>query len=742
MALSSEKQYYTFVKGLVTEASPLTFPENASLAEDNFVLERNGTRGRRLGLDYEAGYTLKNSTFNSTALADAKISFHRWDSPDGITTLSIGVIRVIDKLWFINLLADVPSSAYLNSGNSITIANLTSSEIDTAVINNKLVLVSEELPLPIVLSYNGDTDTITSTSISIKVRDFWGVNETVPDSERPTSLTNAHKYNLRNQNWSDTNIDTTGSTLGYYPSNSDIWYVARYSDPTTSIYNLYNPSALVRNNSFGARAPRGSAILDAFYRGSSRSVFSGISGLNSDIEEGAISTICAYAGRLFYSGVASRVTTGDDSSPNYSGYIFFSQVITSNDQLGKCHQVNDPTAEEISDVVDSDGGTIHIPDITRIVKLAPSKGSVLVFAENGIWEVFSSSKGFSATTYQLSKVSSTGVLSKNSVIEVNGTFLVWTNAGIFVILEDEITGRYKAENVSLNTIQHYYNTIPELGKANVKAFFSERENQVRWLYNDTPEYAQGNYLNHYNRELILDLTLQAFYTNSFSELEANSPKICEYISFPGYVVASADASIYAGVDEVQVTSTDQVVIEDSITSARGEQFGYLTFTGTLFTISKFTNSNFVDWSTAGNGTGANYESYLVTGYEIFGDASRKKQSPYIIFYFEKTESGFELDSNGNLQFSNPSSCMVQSQWNWTNSTLSNKWGTPFQAYRIHRTYTPTGESDTYNTGDRVITTKSKLRGSGKALSLKISAEAGKDLRLLGWSLAVTASQKI
>ena len=31
MALGTEKQYYTFIKGLVTEASPLTFPENASL---------------------------------------------------------------------------------------------------------------------------------------------------------------------------------------------------------------------------------------------------------------------------------------------------------------------------------------------------------------------------------------------------------------------------------------------------------------------------------------------------------------------------------------------------------------------------------------------------------------------------------------------------------------------------------------------------------------------------------------
>jgi hypothetical protein len=39
-----------FVKGLITEASPLTFPDNASLEEQNFVLNRDGSRERRSGM--------------------------------------------------------------------------------------------------------------------------------------------------------------------------------------------------------------------------------------------------------------------------------------------------------------------------------------------------------------------------------------------------------------------------------------------------------------------------------------------------------------------------------------------------------------------------------------------------------------------------------------------------------------------------------------------------------------------
>lgn len=740
MALSTEKQYYTFVKGLVTEASPLTFPENASLDEDNFVLERTGGRSRRLGVDFEAGYSLKSTGLTSTILADAPISFHRWDTPNGSINISIGVVRIQDKLWFFNLLATNPSANFLNGGAALTIAELGAGDIDTTVINNKFIIVSPDLALPLLLSYDDVTDAVSYQTISVKVRDFWGVYESNDDSVRPTSLSSAHDYNLRNQNWKSSYITSTFSTNGYYPSNSDIWYLSRYSDPTVYYYNDYNPSALARNNNFSARAPRGAAIIDAFYRGNGRQAFSGVTGLPSDIETGAFSTATSYAGRIFYSGVASRVTNGDANSPNYSGYVFFSQVVTSDDYIGKCFQVNDPSAEEISDVVASDGGTIHIPEATKIVKLFPSKGSVLVFAENGIWEIFGGSDGFTATSYQVSKVSSTGVLSKDSVVEVNGTFLCWTNAGIYLVNEDQVDGRYKAENITLNTIQTLYNDISDIAKENVRAYYNEKENKVRWLYNDTATYGQGNYLNSYNRELILDLTLGAFYTHTFEQLATNSPKIAGYISFPGVTVASADTPIYAGNDAVLVTSTDAVVVEDSVAEGRSSQFGYLTLSGTSFTISKLSNTSFVDWFAA-NGVGVPFSSYLVTGYEIIGDASKKKQAPYLVCYFERTENGFTY-VDGSLEADNPSSCIVQAQWNWANSAASGKWGSQNQAYRLPRAYFPTGDTDNFVSGDRIVVTKNKLRGSGKALSIKFTSEDNKDLRLLGWSVSYTANQKI
>ena len=60
----------TFVKGLITEASELTFPENASVDELNCALERDGTRRRRQALTYEDNHVLSDVVVPQGALVN------------------------------------------------------------------------------------------------------------------------------------------------------------------------------------------------------------------------------------------------------------------------------------------------------------------------------------------------------------------------------------------------------------------------------------------------------------------------------------------------------------------------------------------------------------------------------------------------------------------------------------------------------------------------------------------------
>jgi hypothetical protein len=748
MAIGTEKLYRSFVKGLITEASPLTFPENASIDEKNFVLNRDGSRSRRLGVDYEGGYSLTSTGFSSAAIQTGKQSFHKWDMPGGDTTVAIGVVRILNKLWFIDLLTNAPSTNLLNGGSSITLSGLSDADIETSTINNKLVIVSSDLAYPVLLKYNSATDTVTQSDIDIEVRDIWGVADNLAINERPTTLSDLHKYNLRNQGWSTTVQTTTGAdaidrtytVLGKYPSNADTWTLGKIGNPSSGDYEKYDPDTLKKNSQSNFQTAQGSYVIDAFSRGTSRSTLSGIVGLPTDYENGSISTVASYAGRLFYSGINSSVTNSDAKSPNYSGYIFFTSVITGDDKLGTCYQEADPTDPNINDLVDSDGGTIQIPEATQIIKIVSSQASLLVFADNGVWEVYGDTGGFIATSFQTSKVSTNGVKNPKSIVNVNGNFLYWSKAGIYLLTPDSASGRFKAESVSLTTIQSLFLDIPTVGKNFCRGFYDEKENRVRWLYNDSDTYTTANYINKYNKELVLDLTLQAFYINEFSSLAANSPYIADYVEIPGYAVSSEDTNVIVGTDEVIVTSADKVIITQDVVASRSTQFSFLTMTGTSFTVSKYLNKSFTDWEVAGSGTGADYSSYLVTGYELFGDIMRNKQVPYIFFYFKRTEDGYELDGS-NLELTNQSSCLVQAQWNWADSANSGKWGNQFQAYRLLRNYIPTGAGDPFDYGDAVIVTKNKLRGSGKCLSLKIQSSSGKDMQILGWGVPATAVSK-
>lgn len=838
MAVKGEKTFNSFVKGLVTEANELTFPEGASVDEDNFVLNRDGSRSRRLGIDYENLYELIPTGFTEAQLAETKQTFFKWDSPTGDSSLSIGVVRIRDKFWFVDLLANNPSGNLLNNGNSITLDGLINSDIQLASLNNKLVIVSEQLDSPHVFTYNPDTLLITVSAMRLEVRDLWGVHDGLAPDTRPgyksvagirvwtaasqqwregdqlyygnniyevtgtlqgkyyttnpgswtmwggyqgggttyygymgstppthtsgaayngdfylkfvsiinnATVTRQHKYNLRNQGW-NTNIEVVGggdaiektaTVLGVYPSNADVWTLGKNSNPSSGNYEKFDPNILKKNSTSRYQVSRGSYIIDAFDRGSARSKVSGVADLKTDREEGKLTTITSYAQRLFYSGVKSNITNPQGRSPNYNNYIFFTKTVKEPTDMIKCYQEADPTDPGINDLVASDGGTIQIPEITRIVRIVGGQSSLLVFAENGIWEVYGDTGGFYANSFQISKISTNGVFDQNSIVQIGGNFIYWSNAGIYSLTTDANSGRFKAENISLKTIQKLYLDIPFLGKKYCKGFYDEKENRVRWLYNDTATYSETNYINKYNKELIYDLTLNAFYTHSIS-LTDTSPYVADYIEIPNYISSSLDTNVLVGTDEVQDSSLNDVVITTAIENNRTAQFGFLTMVGTSFTLSKYQNTKFVDWETF-DSIGTNYESYLVTGYEMFGDALKRKQIPYLFFYFQKTEDGFTLDNN-NLIFTKPSSCLVQAQWNWADSASNGKWGSTFQAYRLGRHYIPSGPNDTFDNGEAVIVTKNKVRGSGKTLSLYIRSEEGKDMKILGWGMPVTMSQ--
>ena len=128
----NQKAVNNFVKGLVTEAAELTFPEGASVDELNCDLRRDGTRRRRLAVAYEANNTLSSFTIGNTE----KLSSGDWINVGGNSELEFLVVQKGTTLYFYNK-TNLPHSGQVISGT----INLTSQVLQ----GRRLSAVSSQL---------------------------------------------------------------------------------------------------------------------------------------------------------------------------------------------------------------------------------------------------------------------------------------------------------------------------------------------------------------------------------------------------------------------------------------------------------------------------------------------------------------------------------------------------------------------------------------------------------------------
>ena len=255
---SVKAEVKTFVKGLITEASPLNFPENASVDELNFELLRNGTRQRRLGMAYEPSYEQRITSLTVDGTATANISTFVWRDVAGVDNKNFLVVQTENVLNFYDM-------DYVNLSNdglvgTITLVNTFSSgkKHSFASIEGLLVIATGSYEIGYV-KYTPSTSSFSASYCNLKVRDFWGVEDDTEGRDiyyRPTELTYDHIYNLYNQSWGvprrwegageNEFTDPAQYYKAYYgvaPSNSETVWTGMTMKTTTDPYEYMRPNA-------------------------------------------------------------------------------------------------------------------------------------------------------------------------------------------------------------------------------------------------------------------------------------------------------------------------------------------------------------------------------------------------------------------------------------------------------------------------------------------------------------------
>lgn len=676
------KLYTPLLAGYVTEVTPLTYPEGTSSDELNSYITNKKARVPRLGFRQEDDYT------ESAVGAVAITSNHYWENPGNLKRTRFLVLQVNSVLHFWDISTyncsgnkksfTVDLDSYLNPF-SVTADN---DYVDVASGKGFLFVASPAIE-PLYITYNSDTDTVSVTTVTLKIRDFKFLDTTEEFTDEPVDPSLEFRYNLLNQGWSGEYIDiyTNGTGIsgfqgyGTYPSLTKHWalgkkpYVSSQSTPDAEErkkigLTLFDPRELKSAYTGTTVAPNGHFIYDAFR------ITREVDGtpVSQEIKSRRPISVAFKFGRAWW-------TDGD--------IIYFSQIIEQDvNKAALCYQDADPTSEDISDLIDTDGGTINILEAGYVIKLVAASNSIIVFTENGVWDISGQEgEAFKPSAYIPRKISDSELVSIKAVSTIEGIPLWAATDGLYTLTLDQVSRSYSEQSLSDQTIKTYYDSITN--KDSMDIDFDRASKKV--------------YFQHGMNVLVYDLINGSYHP--WRVTLSGTKSIIGAFSTKDRGVITEEIGVVAN-DQLVEVDGEQVVISTKVDSDNLTTIKFIILDGTNVTFGSFIDTTYYDWLTT------EYSSYIETGY-MFEDAPvTRKSMPYATFYFKENS----VDSE----------CLFKHKWDFTNSESSKLWSDPIDIYETKGIYRD------------VSSTTRQLHGSGNFVVLRFEGVPGKYFELYGY----------
>lgn len=374
-----------FIRGLITETTALSFPEDACTETWDCTFSRKGEITRRKGFDYETG-----TTYPSTVEIAESTSFvfteFLWETSQGSSLKTFVVSQIGDNIYFY----DVSSTTEVKDNLETTYTLALSDYLPTIAYynpadypcqysqgNNQLIIVNKGID-PVIVSYDSASDSITAQKITIKYRDFDGLDDGLGITERPTEsvatlITNnaSHYYNILNQGWHATDALTQWDTARTdMPSNAD--QVNFYRSSTTDSFNnsVVDSYSALSNTP----APKGHFILEL--GNTSRTAALSAEGFSATID-GEAQLISAATGSIVGNATADQANAFDGTTSQVGSSsarttvmpTFISTAATSAFFIGKDYSASP------KQIIQAD---VYAPSNTKFTTLTASFSSIVV----------------------------------------------------------------------------------------------------------------------------------------------------------------------------------------------------------------------------------------------------------------------------------------------------------------------------------------------------------------------------
>ena len=340
-------------------------------------------------------------------------------------------------------------------------------------------------------------------NLALTIRDTnVGANDYLGIADNPAKMSYAHLYNLLNQGWTPKLIADyyNAQSPKVFPGNNLAQQFLK--DDKTSAFKPQNAINMTFGNS---PAARGHEILSYFdqRRVTTSKLVDSFTELVSDIGGGVtfedivddswelddkttanakdaysqvpdvkprkeyVADLCAYAGRIFY-------LTGD--------VLLYSQVIAEDiSKADKCYTEADPTGEEISDVIESDGGLISLPDIGKGLKLQVLGDSLLVFGSRDNMILSGTANNiFTATAYSAGAVEAVPTQSPDSFVATEYGIFYWGVTGIIALGIGQ--NGIETKDLTTDRMLTWFGKISNGQHKACKGVYSASKKKIYWFY--------------------------------------------------------------------------------------------------------------------------------------------------------------------------------------------------------------------------------------------------------------------
>ena len=144
-------------------------------------------------------------------------------------------------------------------------------------------------------------------------------------------------------------------------------------------------------------------------------------------------------------------------------------------------------------------------------ELRATRNAILVFAENGVWEISGGRGGFTAQTYLVRQITDAGCNAPCSVQKMD-TMVVYTGPkGVTALAPNQYTGQLEDQSLTAQVIQPTWNAIPAAKQQRVQSAYDDAKQRLYILYREDATVAR-----YLDKALVFDLKHQGWYKLGFN----------------------------------------------------------------------------------------------------------------------------------------------------------------------------------------------------------------------------------